>query len=424
MSRHSDICDGDQSTRALKVLYDGVLQVETAENGVAKKCQDDIEKLTKARRNLSLQRAPAAPGELQRWVGVEAKDQRMLDLFFRNDATAKDYFLSIFLNNAVAEHLTNTLALNWHTNRVGVVSIMWNELKSADGVKTEMKSNRAGFLRARLAAAAFGGSVAANYLKQIIHLDLKQLQAASFIMLSPGGRTLIAIAQRCLPTGRATLNFALAALGIASLYHDTIEQFANCGDHLTTLMNMAPLLVAAPLLLQLFQPLDVTNDAARPGRKRGWSLLGDIVTAWGPVPHFGPGTEPGMLRIVLFITSHAFGGIADPYSSKTQHHRSQICIQFWCFMSAIHFLYEDRHTSDDADAHWENERGKTPKTSAAVKAFLLAAKDKKVNPGANFDGPMPPDFHKSWAKKLAVAWKADSGYSPLDVPPWAKEFFN
>jgi hypothetical protein len=253
-----------------------------------------------------------------------------------------------------------------------------------------------------------------------MHVDLQPFQAASFVMLSAGGRTVLALAHRHLPNCAATLHYALAAIGIATLYHSAIDNYAIIRNFAPALTNMAVLLTAGPLLLRMFQPLDVTDDADRPGRRRGWSLLGDIATAWGAMPHFGPGTEPGSLRIVLFVTSYAFS-LGQPYSSTVQHHRSHICIQFWCFMSAIHFLFEDRHTSHNAHIHWgvgARPGQDTYRTAEVIKNFLLAA--------STLDDELPLEdaFHRAWATKLAVAWKADAEYNKRDVPPWAREFFD
>lgn len=143
VSRHSTAFDSDECRKALEVFHNGVLETETNPEKLktCDTCREGTEKLTKDRRNLSVQPAPAEACQPVRWEGKTANDRRVLDYIFRkaSHAAAKEYFLATLLNAAVDEHLTNTASLNWQ-NTVATVSIMWNEFKRSEDVATEMRN--------------------------------------------------------------------------------------------------------------------------------------------------------------------------------------------------------------------------------------------------------------------------------------------
>ena len=77
-----------------------------------------------------------------------------------------------------------------------------------------------------------------------------------------------------------------------------------------------------------------------------------------------------------------------------QHHRSQVCLYFWCFVEAVRWLWKDRVESSDADAHWSDHH----KTSAVIRGFLFAARGWEE---------LQADVQMLWARALAHAYKAD-----------------
>ena len=133
---------------------------------------------------------------------------------------------------------------------------------------------------------------------------------------------------------------------------------------------------------------------------------GSCISTHGAYPHRAPDSD-GDFRLVLLKTSYPDYLWQGGYNKAVQHHRSQACLYWWCFLQALYWLYADRVESFDAEKHWMADH---PATADFIVDFLKATHA--------WDRWEDVEHLDLWARYLAASWKSDENE---DWPVWVLE---
>jgi hypothetical protein len=227
-------------------------------------------------------------------------------------------------------------------------------------------------------------------LAQPWHVDASTNIASSFCLWTSGLPT------NLLPYATDySFEVALTFMGIRPKHWEAAKMFAK--DHRDQESALCLEDIAqdmAPLLADDFDRCVGMSDTNGKRVEAGW-----VGTTRGPWGHSGPGTPDGKFRLCLLLTSFPRVRGQRGYNTEVQHHCSQVCLYFWCFVEAVHWLWKDRVESSDADAHWRDHHT----TSAVIRGFLSAARGWEV---------LQLDVQTLWARALAHAYKADHKGTP------------
>lgn len=245
-------------------------------------------------------------------------------------------------------------------------------------------------------------------LPQVWHVDARGPVASSFILLTDSVPTDV------FPTVTAyTLEAAWAIIGIPERFWAAAAAFAKAMRVAKAAENIDIILVdTVPLMSSDWEAFVKASSSNGTRAKAGY-----IVSTRGAYPHRGTGTD-GDFRLVLLITSYPTScdrpEEKSEYDKDLQHHRSQACLYWWCFLEALKWLSVDRVESPDADVHWVDH----PRTQKVVKAFLA----KHATAWASW-ADVPADAKTSWARHLACAYHEDeiSQNFVKDWPLWVPD---
>lgn len=230
-------------------------------------------------------------------------------------------------------------------------------------------------------------------LPQIWHVDAEGVVASSFVLLTDGLPTDVFA---CIP--KFSLEAAWVLLGIEEAFWGDAAAFAKAMRRAKAAENIDILLVdVAPLLASDWEAFVAASSANGKPVKAGY-----IVSTRGAWPHRGAGSPSGAFRLLLLITSYPTScdrpEISSGYDTELQHHRSQACLYWWCFLRALYWLSMDRVESPNADVHWDDH----PRVQKVVKAFLAT----HATAWATW-ADVPADARTLWARELACAYYAD-----------------
>jgi hypothetical protein len=241
---------------------------------------------------------------------------------------------------------------------------------------------------------------------QVWHVDASGNVASSFVLLTDGVATDVfsSIPNFSLEAAWTLIGITEPFWGAASAYAKSLRTAKAAANIDNQLMDIAPLLMSD---WETFVQPSATNGIR--------AKAGFIVSTRGAWPHRGKGSLDGKFRLVLLITS--FPTMCDRpevisgYDTELQHHRSQVCMYWWCFHRALYWLSVDRFESPDAHLHW----GDHPRAQKVVKAFLTMHQTSWAT------WPRVPDDARTlWARALACAYfedEVEQGWV-ADWPMW------
>ena len=219
------------------------------------------------------------------------------------------------------------------------------------------------------------------------HVDASTNIATSFTLWTKGLGTLLAPFVDIVDLERA-----LCLVGIPAAFHKEALDFAkrdlptkeSAASMEDILQDIAPALSAD---FERFLQLSRTNGVLQD--------VGFTAATRGPWPHAGAGSPDGAFRLCLLITSAPdVRGSRVGYNASMQHHRSQACIYWCCFIDAVRWLWADRKEAHDEDRHW----GDCKKTQVVIRDFLTASLGMEQ---------LRDDACALWARALAWAYVTD-----------------